>query len=136
MTDDGWTVETLRAHVTAIFEERDKRYDQRFNDLDMATKAALAASDKAGSKAERATEARFRGVNEFRQTLSDQALQFMTRTEAVAAIERNSERIQELTDRLNRSEGKGAGLNAGWAYLIAGVTAIAAVIGIILGVTR
>ncbi|WP_158708803.1 hypothetical protein [Streptomyces sp. NRRL S-920] len=136
MSDDGWTVEVLRAHVGAIFEERDKRYDQRFNDLDMATKAALAASEKAVNKAENAMERRFEGVNEFRSTLSDQASQFMTRLEAVAAIERNSERIQELTDRLNRSEGKGAGLNAGWAYLIAGVTVIAAVVGIILGVTR
>ncbi len=42
---------------------------------------ALSAAEKAISKAETATEKRFDSVNEFRQTLTDQAGQFITRME-------------------------------------------------------
>jgi hypothetical protein len=132
--DSDWTLTTLYMHLLAILEERDKRYGQRFTDLETALRAALAASEKAILKAEMATERRFEAVNEFRSTLSDQAGQFITRSEAEAATARNTERIQELTDRINRSEGRGAGLGAGWGYLVAAVGVIAAVIAIVLGI--
>lgn len=142
MTGPGtpeWTVATLHAHMSMLFDERDKRYAQRFTDLETALRAALAASEKAIGKAEIANENRFRGVNEFRQTLSDQAAQFMTRTEAIALTERNTERIrdqgvrhQELADRFNRSEGRGTGITAGWGYLVGAVSLIAIIVGIVV----
>jgi hypothetical protein len=137
-----WTVATLHALMVSILDERDKRYAQRFTDLETALRAALAASEKAIGKAEVATERRFEGVNEFRQTLSDQAAQFMTRSEAVALTDRNTERIQDqakllqaLTDRVNRSEGRGSGFSAGWGYLVAAVGLIATVVVVVIAVT-
>jgi hypothetical protein len=130
-----WTVETLRVHLMAILAERDERYGQRFSDLETALRAALAASEKAIGKAEIATERRFESVNEFRQTLGDQAAQFMTRTEATALTDRNTERIQEITDRLNRSEGRGTGVSASWGYLVGAAVLVATVIAIVVAIT-
>lgn len=129
-----WTVTTLHAHLMMVLDERDKRYAQRFTDLETALRAALAASEKAIGKAEVATERRFEGVNEFRQTLSDQAGQFMTRTETLALTDRNTERIQELADRVNRSEGRGSGFSASWGYLVAAVGLIATVVAVVIAV--
>ncbi len=90
-------------------------------------------------------EIRFQSVNEFRSTLADQAAHFITRTEVESAVNRNVERIQELSARLHatatkeeiissfeglnsrltelgervtRAEGRGSGLNASWGYLM------------------
>jgi hypothetical protein len=75
-----------------------------------------------------AVEKRFDSVNEFRSTLSDQASHFITRTEAIAEIERNAKDIQELKDRMNTRDGRGAGLSSAWGLLIA-------VIGAAVGIT-
>ena len=91
---------------------------------------ALASADKAVLKAETATEKRFEGVNEFRQQLADQARNFMTRVEALAVLERHSERIQEVTDRLNRAEGQGQGRDKGRAGLYAAIGAVGVLITI------
>jgi hypothetical protein len=71
-------------------------------------------------------------VNEFRGTLSDQATKFVTRAENDALNLRTTERLEELTNRVNRSEGRGAGLNAGWVYLLAGIAALGTIISIYL----
>jgi hypothetical protein len=135
VSEAEWTVETLRLHLMAILAERDERYGQRFADLETALRAALAASEKAIGKAESATEKRFEAVNEFRGTLSDQASQFMTRTEATALTDRNTERIQELADRVNRSEGRGTGVSASWGYLVGAAGLVATVIAIVVAFT-
>lgn len=164
----GWTIETLLEHVNTRFEERDvrhqQRYDAQMHEIELnifaqrsAVDAALAAANLANTKAESATELRFQSVNEFRQTLSDQAAQFITRGEAELSIERNTERIQEvqrrvqdvamkddvisalksfserldsLNERVTRGEGKGSGLAAGWGYIVAFGGLIAAVVAI------
>lgn len=96
--------------------------DRRYNDLvaETARQAIL--------KAETATERRFEGVNEFRQTLSDQASRFITRGE----FEAQNQLSQSNTDRLNRTEGRGAGLGQGWGYLIGATGAIAAIAAIVI----
>jgi C4-dicarboxylate-specific signal transduction histidine kinase len=129
-------MDTLLYHFVTLIAERDVRYQQRFDAQTKAIEAALLAAKEAVVKAELATEKRFESVNEFRQTLSDQAAQFMTRGESEAATGRNTERIQELTDRVNRREGHGAGLNAGWVYLIAAVGVIGTVIAAVLSLRR
>ena len=71
-----------------LLDERDRRYaelraaDQEslklaLNSQEKAVAAALAAADRAVSKADFATEKRFDAVNEFRATLSDQAAHLM-----------------------------------------------------------
>lgn len=67
--------------LLSLINEKDKNYNQRFENVIQATQAALAAADRAVNKAEEATEKRFASVNEFRQTLTDQTSTFLTRAE-------------------------------------------------------
>jgi hypothetical protein len=97
---------------------------------------ALASSDKAVAKAETATEKRFEGVNEFRAQLNDQARTFMPRTESDASALRMAERIQELTDRMNRAEGHGAGAKDNKAGLYAALAAVAVLLSIVVVVAN
>lgn len=74
----------LRDYFTLWLERLELFYNRRFEDLDTKTTLALTAADKAVNKAETATEKRFEGVNEFRQTLADQASRLMPREEALS----------------------------------------------------
>lgn len=130
----GWTVDTLHQHVQTQFDDLIRLLDERHEAQQTAMRAALEAAEKAVLKAESASDKRFSETNEFRGQLRDQQSTFVSRAEAMAAIERNSERITELTDRLNRSEGKGTGLQAGWVYLLSAVAALGTVISIYLAV--
>lgn len=79
-----------------LMEERDKRYEARFKAADEKTSLALASSDKALSKAEAATEKRFEGVNEFRDTLRDQAGTFITRSEVSARNSAYDDKLETI----------------------------------------
>lgn len=93
---------------------------------------ALAAADKAVTKAETANEKRFESVNEFRGTLADQAATLISRTEHDATVASLSEKLEDIKTRLDKSEGKGVGLNAGWLYLIGIIAALGTVISLIV----
>lgn len=93
---------------------------------------ALAAADKAVLKAEAATEKRFESVNEFRQTLSDQTRSFISKVEFDAVRHTNAERIADLASRLDKIEGKAVGLNAGWVYLLGGLSVAATLASVVV----
>lgn len=136
---------------------QDREFHEHLEQYRNETGLAFDASKEAITKAEIATEKRFDSVNEFREQLADQATRFMPRSEAEAAIaratervqeitaaghllmpraeadsalDRNEERIQELTDRLNRSEGKGIGLNASWVYILSALAALGTIVSL------
>jgi hypothetical protein len=159
---------SLQIYLERIIEEHDRIYTLRFDDAQRAVNAALAAqqkstadaftaSEKAIIKAEVATEKRFESVNEFRATLSDLQLTYMSRLEATALfkaideklvvmqtnnearlevlrmnIEKNSESINKdvsgLRESRSESSGKTAGANALWGYLIAIAAIVMAVV--------
>jgi hypothetical protein len=95
----------LRDYFTLWLERLEVFYTRRFEDLDAKTTLALAAADKAVTKAEIATEKRFEGVNEFRATLADQAARLMPREEAsskfsniekdISALEKDIQKLRE-----------------------------------------
>lgn len=150
----GWTVDTLHSHLDQRLDEQSshfdrqieslksllqERYDTQTKALDAAFKAqqlamqtAMEAAERAVAKAETAAEKRFDSVNEFRAQLADQATTFLPRAEGEAALARNTERIQELADRFNKSEGRGLGLNAGWIYILGAIAAIGTIVSIFL----
>jgi hypothetical protein len=82
--DPGVGYVELRDFFTLWIERLEVFYTRRFEDLDAKTTLALAAADKAVTKAEIATEKRFEGVNEFRSTLADQAARLMPREESLS----------------------------------------------------
>jgi Flp pilus assembly protein TadB len=105
----------LRDFILAVMDQMDLRYQQRFEAQTKAIDAALLAAKEAVTKAENATEKRFESVNEFRDTLSDQAATFITRVE-YASLEK---RVTELATRQENAAGRGQGLSALWGYFVA-----------------
>lgn len=120
------------------------------------------ASETAIAKAEAANEKRFATMNGFREQLADQASSFMPRRESEAAMARNTEKIDTLaavvnihatrtevtawfeqlgdkitvlTTRMDKSEGKGAGLNAGWVYILGALATVGTVVSAFVAFT-
>jgi hypothetical protein len=90
---------TLKEYVLALLRERDE-----------AVRTALASLDKL-----------LDGMNEFRQTLTDQARGFMPRAEAEL-------RLKALEDQGQ----KRAGFSGGWAVAVVVVGVVSLVVGLIL----
>jgi hypothetical protein len=155
----GWTVSTLRTHLEAMLAASAELARQRFGDQDKAVQAALVAQEKAVAaalaateraviKAETAAEKRFDANNEFRGQLADQAATLMPRAEAeqrLGSLEEKSEqavkaltdRVGELADRINRSEGTTSGVSASRSERrldLGNIVAVVAVLALILSV--
>jgi len=137
--NQGWTLASYVTHNENFLVERDRRYQERFSAQQHAVelalsrvdiefhehlrqyqteiKAALDAAEKAIGKSEAAYEKRFEAVNEFRQTLSDQAATFMPRTEALQRADTNADKIDGLASRMDRIEATKGGADANWTKL-------------------
>lgn len=123
----------LRALLQERYETQTKALDAAFVASEKAVQTALASAEKAVTKAETASERRFESVNEFRQTLTDQAMTFMPRSEAESRLGALAEKLDGLATRLDKSEGRSGGINAGWLYLVAALGVIATVYATVKG---
>lgn len=152
--ESEWTVGMLRALVEQQFRDQrlllDERYATQTKALDAAfasqqvamqtaltaaeraVATAMVAAEKATIKAETAADKRFEAVNEFRGQLADQARTFLPRAEATAVTAVLAEKIDNLATRIDKAEGRGAGLNAGWVYLLAGLAAAGTIVSVYL----
>lgn len=117
----GWTVDTLKEHMT-----------QRFADQDKAVQAALLAAKEAVLKAEVASEKRFESVNEFRQQLSDQTNTFLTRNEYAANHSALEDKLTGVVDRMNLADGKTKGSDITMGKIYAAIGAVGAILGILV----
>ena len=126
-----WTIESLKEHFDSLIEANDKRYEQRFTDQDAAVKAALASAERAVEKAEANAEKWRANANEWRGAMNDRERNLMPRAEAEKSIQSNTEKIDAVAARVERSEGRSGGLDAGWKILIAVVGLIAAIATIV-----
>lgn len=128
--------------IRVLVDANDLRYQQRFDAANEAVHAALVAAEKATTKAEAAADKRFESVNEFRAQLADQAATFIPRAESEARMRSLAElveakyaglldKISDLTETVNRAQGRSAGLGAGWNYLVGLVGLVVAVITIV-----
>ena len=116
----AWEIDTLKEYVDSRVEAQDK-----------SQAAAVLAIKEAVDKANTASEKRFEGVNEFRNTLSDQQKTLLTRDEYLLQHTSLERRMQDLTDRINVMSGKSQGFNGGWAILT-GAIGMAAAAGAII----
>jgi hypothetical protein len=122
----------LKDSVDQRLRDADLRYQQRFDAQTSALDAALAAQKEAVHVANTAAEKRFESVNEFRQQLADQAATFMPRAEAEQRNAALAEKIDLLRSAANQWQGRSAGLNAGWVYLLGVIAAIGTVVSLIV----
>lgn len=139
----GWTTDTLNYHVTQQLNDMRVLLDERFLAQQRSIAAALLATEKAIGKAEIANEKRFESVNEFRGQLNDQTRTFLSRTEvdamhktSDAAIDRNSDRVNELATRLDKIEGRGSGVSQAYIYAFALIAALGTLVSIYVAVKR
>jgi hypothetical protein len=119
--ESGWTVDTLKEFMT-----------QRFADQDKAVQAALLAAKEAVLKAEVASEKRFESVNEFRGQLADQTATLMPRQEYTVQHAALMEKVNDLTDRVNISDGKARGSQITVGKIYAGLGAAVTILSIIV----
>lgn len=119
---DEWNVTTLRHLVEVMMSERDRRYEQRFQE-----------QERALAKADIAIASKFAGVNELRGALDDAATRLMPRSESNARYdgllskwEDSQKRIDAIQHRLDTREGEDTGnresvsnSRATWAAVIA-----------------
>lgn len=144
---EGWTLETLRQHLTRVIDDADRRYEQRYvhslreQDAKEAAardslRAALEAVQEAVSKAEATTARRFESVNEFRSAMQDQTSHFSTKTEMEARINDLTGQLNRLSSRITESEAAGKGRVQLWGWLVGAVGAVAIVAELITGFHR
>jgi len=127
---------SLREYVDVRFLAQEKAVAAALAAQEKAVAAALAAADRAVAKAETAAERRFESQNEFRGTLADQARTFMPRSEAEQAMKGLSDKIENLTLRVNSRDDRGRGMGDIIGWIVGGVGLVAAVISIVFALTR
>lgn len=127
---------TVNRAMDIAIAKVDKEFHEHLQQVRTETLTAFTASEKAIAKAETASEKRFESVNEFRGQLSDQAASFMSRLEAEAKFTGLMEKVDGLTTRIDRNEGRGAGMSQSWGILVAGIGLVAAVIAIFFALNR
>ncbi len=112
--------------VNMRFDERDTRVTQQQVSSKEALDAALLAAKElvnsqnvSNAAAAEKTEASFtKQIGQIGDLIANGAVA-------------TAQQIADLKERIDRSEGRGAGINVGWGYLVAGVTLIAAIIAIV-----
>ena|SRR3990172_6160168 len=100
-----------------------KMFDQRIRDLEVLIGARFDAAQSAVDKAERSMNSRLEGMNEFRDTLKDQASKFIT--------EERLKPIESAVDKLRISEATLAGKASQTALLF---TLFVSVVGLVIGI--
>lgn len=132
----GWTLDTLREHFQRQHEDLRSMLDERYRTQTDAVRAAFAAQEtavnaallsqeKAVVKAEVAADKRFDLLNELRIGVATR--------EQIDALDK---RVDDINDRINRTEGRTSGLSAGWGYLVGAVGLAATVILLVITLTR
>lgn len=138
-----WTTGTLKVYHDEKIETLGQLFHKLRESDQIALQAALVAQEKAVAaaltaakeavlKAETAAEKRFESVNEFRQSLADQTATLLPRTEYDAAHQSVVEKIDGLTDRMNRKDGQSTGSDKTIAYIVTAISLGFGVVGMIL----
>jgi len=95
-----------------------------------AVNAALVSSAQAVQKAEAAAERRFEGVNEFRQTLSDQQRTLIPRAEVDVLMKSVNDKVDLLSNAYRAHQAEGVGKVSGWAAAVGVVGFIAVILSV------
>jgi hypothetical protein len=107
-------------------DERDLRYQQRFEAQRAENAALQLASQRALDAALIAIQARLDLLNESRATISDVVAKQVSTEKFDTTISSMMDLIAALTARLNETRGRSAGLDMGWKILLgAGALALA-----------
>ena len=138
---------TLREFLEQRIDALERNIDHRFDGLQRERNLLVETNRAAIDKAEEAVNRRLEAMNELREDLTEWRANTMSRQEIEARfraiddkIEQRFGDVDEKLDRLNDSvtltTGRSSGIDAGRAFLFAMVTAVAAIIGVVILLTR
>jgi len=133
----NWTVDTLATRVDALekmLNERESVNQERFTAARERVEIAMTSAEKAIIKAETATERRFDSVNEFRQTLSDQAATFMSRAEFDVQHKNLLDRLNLLNDRVLNIEATARGKSGSLGLIASMALGVMSFLGVIASI--
>lgn len=125
-------VKTLRL----LIDERDRLYNERSEARTKALEDTLAATKEAADKAAGELTKRFDSVNEFRQTLSDQAQTFAAKDSVEIRFKALEENINKNATELSAIQSRSAGATQLWTIIAAAIALIAVVGGFVLNFSR
>ena len=142
---ERWTLETLRIFFDKLIEANDARYQQRFQQQGealtaaflaqkSAVDAALAAADRAVTKAEIASEKRFDAVNEFRRSLDDLSRLQMPRLECEQRLGTLKEQVDRIEDIVRGKAAQNSGSRDSWAMIVAIISFLGSIAAIVYAV--
>ena len=129
----GWNSDVLKTHFDARLEDLSRSLDNRFEGVERETARAKDSMERRMLDAEKAVESarvsmekRLDGMNEFRDTLQDQAARFITRTE--------HEQVQHDINDLKQSRAELAGKASQQSVNIAQAMAAASLLAFLLDI--
>lgn len=99
MSQDEENTVSLKEHLEVLVRER-------FELLKIMIKLKTESIERATDLAKKEVDLRLEGMNEFRDTLKDQASRFITRDEYNALLEKYGGEIKSLRDSRSSAEGK------------------------------
>ena len=108
--------------------------DTRLYDMCLKIEQHFDLLDKAVNKSERAMDKRLDGMNEFRDALEDQNRTFMPRKELESIIGDIQDKLNRLEKHQERIANMKQGGNIVWAYVLSGVSLMAALIALVTNI--
>jgi hypothetical protein len=125
-------VEELDKRLSGVIEARSQLVNTAIKSVEQSAQAALAASEKATTKAEASSEKRFEGTNEWRATVQDLIKDTVSRTEVDAKMLAVDKEMSGIVSRIDRIEAKGLGIQTGWGILVTVITLAAIIFGVVM----
>lgn len=123
---------SLKDYVESRIDDLDKRLTGLILSQKEAVEIAFASSEKAVVVAENNAERWRENANEWRSAMSDREREFVRQVQHQTEVNGLRKDVQDLKERVDKGEGTGAGLRAGWGYLVAVIVAAAAVVALFL----
>lgn len=123
--DKRWNVFSLKEYFDLAVTSLEEKIDQRFQ----STKEAV-------DKAEITTEKRFENTNEWRKSYEDLIRTNVPRKEYEVGHERLLDRVSNVERKLEKIENIKEGANIVWAYILAGVSFVAAIVSVTINLLK
>jgi vacuolar-type H+-ATPase subunit H len=119
----------MRIHYESMLQQaNDRRYAEVNIEREKALKIKEEADKAALGLAREIQTYKDEKANELREQISSERGLYTTKPELIASIEKVEALIAPLTAYVNSQRGRGAGLGAGWSYVVSGVGLLSTII--------
>lgn len=149
-----WTFETLYLHLGSRLEDIEKRAEQHFalseqrfraeaetlgaaiSAVERSTNIALQQAKEERQKAEGAADKSAAATNELRNVIQELLRSSISRKEIEERDRVTSDKLTDIITRVSRIEQRGEGLKLGWGILLAIISSIGVIGGLILTIHK